>query len=307
VSNEELDALLAQVRRSTRSQSRAMVKALNDYSTSAPETCILACDTRALGGKQRSTVAKSRLYHRGWRLAFLTAWNVGDHLTAIGDVASTASPRVFAHMTLARAALEGAARVHYLLDPQGTTAERVLRAAALLLASAEEELKAVDEFRGVNDQLHVAAQTAAQARHADVADLIKRAGISPRHSKTKRGPLLGVEAVGSMDSATLPVISTLLRQLIPDKPAAYRVSSGVVHSQPWVLDDEDAFHPPSRELRWPLDPVALAGSVDLGITASILVINDFAAVLGQDAQPQQREADRREQAVSRIAQTLRTD
>ena len=62
-------------------------------------------------------LAQRRLYQHGWMVAYLMATNIGDHLAAIADTATPDEPRVFAHMTLARAALEGAARLAYLLHP----------------------------------------------------------------------------------------------------------------------------------------------------------------------------------------------
>ena len=90
----------------------------------------------------------------------------------------------------------------------------------------------------------------------------------------------------------------------PTKPAAYRVGSGAVHSQPWVLDDDAAFDPMTRHLEWRFDPAALAGSVDLAITASVLTLEAFAAMLGQDPSRERVEAKRREGAVSKLVLPL---
>jgi len=245
------------------------------------------------------------LYHRGWRLAYLTAANVGDHVEAIADVASVNRPRVFAHMTLARAALEGAARINYLLHPSGTVPDRVLRATALLMASAEEELTAVAELAARNPFLHMAADTQAKRRQADIVKLVERAGIGVQRRK-RGGQLSGVSWPDSTGDVvqTHPSITALLKILLPTKPAAYRVGSGAVHSQPWVLDDDAAFDPMTRHLEWRFDPAALAGSVDLAITASVLTLEAFAAMLGQDPSRERVEAKRREGAVSKLVLPL---
>lgn len=298
VSDAALEALLRQVRRSTKTQSKALIAALNEYNSSVPDTCPLAEDKHALRGKQRSTVARLLLYDQGWRQAFLTARNVADHVAAIGDTSSSAEPRVFAHMTLARAALEGAARVHYLLHPEGTTLERVLRAATTTLVSAEEEMKAVDDLGDANHVVHQSALVEATRRLDEAVDLIAQAGIVVR--RTKRGDVLSLRWKDETAETKPPVVSVLLRDLLPSKPAAYRISSGAVHSQPWALDDDQAFDPLALRLWWPLDPAGLASSVDLGISASALVIATFAAMLGHDHSRQQIEAQRREQAVSQL-------
>lgn len=297
------DELLAQARRSVAAQRRAMDRAINDFASSTPTDCPLALDTAFLGRPGAGRDAQHRLYHRGWRLAYLIASNIGDHLAAVGDVAGSDAPRAFAHMTLARAALEGAARLSYLLHPSGTVEDRVIRAAALLLASSEEELKAVDELRTGSIELHEAATAAAARRHAEIGDLIGRAGITVTRGRGER--LLGVRwrGQGTLVESS-PNMTALLRSLFPTRPGAYRVGSGALHSQPWVLDDEDAYDPATRRLEWRLDPSALAGSVDLAIAASALALDVFASMLGQDARPEHREAQRREEAVARLAAEL---
>jgi hypothetical protein len=298
------DRFLAQARRCTIEQRTAMDEALNRFSaTSAPE-CQLAIDTSALRGPGRRTVAQNKLYHRGWRLAFLMATNVGDHLVAVGDVASR-SPRLFAHMTLARAALEGAARIHYLLHPSGTLRERVLRSTALLVASSEEELKAAAELSTGRPGLHAAAMAAAKGRSANTLGLVKSADIELQRRK-RDGQVHGVLWPNDPDTLTLcqPNVTGLLRTLMPAKPAAYRVGSGAVHSQPWVLDDDEAFDFESRQLKWKFDPAALAGSVDLAVAASMLTIEAFAAMLGHDPSPERSHARHREREVSKLAVPL---
>lgn len=300
MTSEANGPFLAQVSRSVRSQRRAMDRALNNFSASAPADCLLALDTQELQRPGERFMARNVIYHRGWRLAFMIATNVGDHLSAVADVASADPPRVFAHMTLARAALEGAARVCYLLHPGGTLEDRVLRGAALLMASAEEEQKAISEMATWNPSVHAAARS----RHSDIAGLLAQAGIETRRGRNGVR-LLGVMWPGSSELVeSSPNVSALLRDLVPDKPAAYRIGSGALHSQPWVLDDESAYDMATRRLNWQLDPAALSGSVDLAITASKLVLNVFATMLGCDPSKELIEAQRREEAVARIAAAL---
>ena len=101
-----------------------------------------------------------------------------------------------------------------------------------------------------------------------------------------------------------PNMTALLRELLPSRPGAYRVGTGALHSQPWVLDDVDAFDPAARRLEWRLDPTAFAASVDLAIAASVLAIDVFAAMLGQDSRSERAEAQGREEAVSHLAAEL---
>ena len=294
-----MTVFLDSARQCTAEQREAMEDALNRFSRAAPPGCPLALDTRFLKGLGRRTVAQNQLYHRGWRLAYLMATNVGDHLQAVGDVA-TDPPRLFAHMTLARASLEGAARVTYLLHPQGTTPDRVLRAAALLVASAEEEVKATAELPA-RTRLQVAAVADAGRRRGDIMRLLERADITVKRTK-RDDRLAGVSwpLTPNLQTDCYPNITRLLKTLLPSKPAAYRIGSGAVHSQPWVLETDDAWDAARRHLQWAFDPAAFAGSVDLAVTASTLTMDAFAAMLGQDSSVERDRARRREQAVSRL-------
>jgi hypothetical protein len=95
-----------------------------------------------------------------------------------------------------------------------------------------------------------------------------------------------------------PTVTDVLKRLLPTRPAAYRVGSGAAHSQPWVLDDDEAFNPQTNRLTWSLDPAALAGSADLGITACALTLDAFGALLGADPSGERLHAHEREQAMS---------
>jgi hypothetical protein len=302
-SSDAMRAFLQEAHQCATVQRDAMDEALNRFAEAAPPDCQLAVDTASLRGAGRRTVARNRMYHLGWRLAYLIATNVGDHIQAVGDVA-VEPPRLFAHMTLARAALEGAARVTYLLQPAGTLPERVLRATALLVASAEDEVKAAGEL-SVHAGLRRAALAAASRRHTDIVRLTERADIGLKQSR-RDDRVVGVfwPATPAEVTACRPNVTGLLKDLLPSKPAAYRIGSGAVHSQPWVLDDDDAFDPSSRRLRWSFDPAALAGSVDLAVSASVLTIETFAAMLGHDPDKERTAARRRERRVSSLVPPL---
>ena len=299
--DENSAGFLAQAQRSLWAQRSAMDDALNRFDAAAPPVSQLAQDTAALVGPGRRTVAHKTLYLQGWRLAYLMATHVGDHIAAIGDAASTESPRIFAHMTLARAALEGSARINYLLCPSGTWRDRVLRAAALLVASADEEIKAVADFPNTRPALQAAAVTAAQRRRGGVAKLIDRADIAVQRRRRDEqiSGLRWPEPSGEVVPLQ-PAMTRLVKALFPTKPAAYRVGSGAVHAQPWVLDDDDAFDPATRRFKWTFDPAAFGGSVDLAIAASVVTLETFAAMLGQDVTPEKFAATRREQSVSKL-------
>jgi hypothetical protein len=298
-----MSSLLGQVRKSVQEQRRAMDDALNAYAAAAGPDCVLALDASELDKPGARVGARKAIYNQGWRLAYMTAFTLGDHLAAIGDVAQTEAAPSFAHMTLARATLEAAARVAYLLDHAITVEGRVLRAGALLLASTEEELLAVADLERGNSPIHPTARAQALGRQRDLMRMLNKAKI--RVHRDSRDRLVGVYmTTPDQIVKSSPVITTLLRDLMPDRPGAYRFGSGAAHGQPWVLDDDAAFDLASRRLDWRLDPAGLAGSVDLAISASTTVIRLFAAMLGQDASAEVDSGRRREQAVAALVWPL---
>lgn len=282
-----------------------MDAAINRYNAQAARTsCRLTADLAELAGAGRTALARRHLYVRGWRFAYVMAASLGDHLVAIADHARPESPRVFAHMTVARAALEAAGKVNYVLSPSGPVVDRVLRSASMWLSSAEEERRAVADLSASSALVHSSAEAAARQRHQDILELVERAGVVLRRGRS--GRLLTLEltgALGGTSDASLN-ITKLLNELLPQKPGAYRVGSAAVHGQPWVLDDDDAFDPSTGALNWPFDAATLASSLDLAISGSVLAIESFAAMLGQDPKREVIEAHRREQAASRLAMTL---
>ncbi len=298
-----LHGFLEQVRRSLLDQRVAMDTALNGWSAVASPECQLALDTDHLKSAAEDRAAQNRLYHAGWRAAFMMVTSVGDHVCAITDTANADAPRAFAHMTLARAALEAAGRVDYLLCPAGTVEDRVLRSAAAMIASAEEELRAVADFAGWNVELHKSADASARRRHTEVMALVGTAGIEVTASKGGRSVSVRWPVAGPGVSVSMNV-TDVLGALLPTRPGAYRVGSGAAHSQPWVLDDDEAFNPQTNRLTWALDPVALAGSGDLGIAACVVILDAFAALLGADPSEERLHAHEREQAMSRLVVPL---
>ena len=302
---QELIDFLAQVRRSVRQQRCAMDQAINDFGAGASTDCLSAVDSDFLKAPGSRMLAQRRLYQHGWMVAYLMATNIGDHLAAIADTATPDEPRVFAHMTLARAALEGAARVAYLLHPSGTLPDRLLRAAFVLLSSAEEELNAVPDLATFNLAMGEAANERATSRHKAIRHVLDESEIVVKHERRGGRRLHSVSWADSPDQEQeAPNVTRLLKQLLPKRPSAYNVGSGAVHSQPWVLDVDGAFDPQTRTLNCPFDPFALARSVDLAISASILAMETFAEMFGQDPSHERTKAQRREMAVSLLAQSL---
>jgi len=230
-----------------------------------------------------------------------TAISVGDHLSSIADVSQAKSPRVISHWTLARSALEGAARVSFLLNASEDLRTRVLRAAVVALVSAEAELTAADGLHVVPG-LQLLAQLQAQGRLEAAKALLDQAGVIASHDK--RGRVRQVCWSGSSSGQAPPNITALCRVLLPSHPAAYQVGSGAAHGQSWVISSDDTFDLATGRVNVPFDAASLAGAVDLAIASSVAVLDSFAAMLGQDSADEHGRARIREQAVSQLVRPL---
>lgn len=281
-----------------------MDSAVNSFAAAATGDCPSARDAGSLKGPGARLRARRRLYGAGWKAAYLIVANIGDHVEAIADTATPTSPRVFAHMTLARSALEGAARLSYLLHPKGNLEDRLLRAACVLLLSAEEEMRAAPQLKTVSDDLGDMAIERAADRHSDILSVIELSGIVV--SRGKRDQVTNLSwADAPSQMVDPPNVTSLLKGLLPNRPAAYNVGSGVAHSLAWALDTDLKMDLDTDSLQCSFDPFALAGSVDLAICASILVIETFATMLGGDPASEVFQARTRERAVSLQVQALR--
>lgn len=283
----DVEKLVKQAQRSLLQQQKAMDNAVNRYQAAPLSNSPVARDESHL----KNHPAQQRLYVIGWKFALLLLANTGDHLLSIRE--SAKGRRVFAHLTAARACLESAARVRYLLPAELTVEDRVLRAAAAILEDVHQERSAARSLTSFGPA--PAEQAASRAR--DAHDLVKRAGVEVRTGQFDRPTGVRWAGNNSMPWVENPKITSLVRGMLPDKPGAYQVASAAVHGLPWILDNEEAFNDQTGTFSWTFDPLSLAMSVDLAISAASAVTTTFARMCGHDPHTETIHAHRRNEAV----------
>jgi hypothetical protein len=164
-------------------------------------------------------------------------------------------------MTLSRGAMDAATRVCYLLDPAISLETRLVRGAALLLDSSEEEMTAVKALPPREPPMPEALQVVATIRD-NVQGWITLAGMEIRSGPKRRPDGIAWDAASKQVPLKVPVTSESARYF-PDVPAAYRMASGVAHAMPWMLHDPDD-QPNSVLLAQSAALAAMQGCIKIG-------------------------------------------
>lgn len=190
-----------------------------------------------LSRRRRTTRARSWILDEACRQAARIAGNVVDHIAGL-ERSLTGDPFLaYSPMTLGRAALDGAVRVCYLLDTAVSLDDRLLRGAALLMDSCGEELAAVRALPPGQPPMPGALDVVTRMRD-NVAGWVATAGIETRQGRG--GRVSGLSWGSAAKAVPLKVnVTSEAERYFPEVPAAYRMSSGVAHSMPWMLHDND--------------------------------------------------------------------
>lgn len=246
---------------------------------------------------------KDRKYSRrkltscGLDQARLIYGNGYDHLVTLGRIlGGDGQAALFAHTTLARSVAEAAVRIAWLLDPDTTYEQRLLRATALVYDGALNRAKG---FREIPEQGHPLSNR----RPALLADgegtirrlekVIGRAGIGIETTKSKPVRLV-------LDGEKVPMnfeTGPLMRGLLLDFPALYTMTSAVAHSTAWMLNEFREDHGPELQLN--LNQTQLATAAKAGIASSELIIQIYARYYGLDPAPYVVESRRRVATIDR--------
>lgn len=248
------------------------------------------------GASQHSQRAhRRRLWQQGLSLSRLTFANVLDHLWATTQVLSAESITLYSHQTLTRVACEGAARIAYLLDARASYDVRLLRAAVPLLVDAEGKVTATREVMDARPELPITLDRAIAQRDA-LLRMIELAGISvirDTRNKTTR-----LELGDPVETEPYKLnLTALVAKYFPRRPGSYRSTSGVVHSNPWMLGDTIRSSPLTPELELGPDVPGIGAAVMTAIDASIIVMDAYARYYGHDPESAARASRLRQQAI----------
>lgn len=249
--------------------------------------------------------SRRKLTNCGLDQARLIYGNGYDHLVTLGRIlGGDGQAALFAHTTLARSVAEAAVRIAWLLDPDTTYEQRLLRATALAYDGALNRAKG---FREIPEQGHPLSSR----RPMMLADgkgtirrlekLINLAGIRIETNKSKPVRLV-------LDSEKVPMnfeTGPLMRKLLPDFPALYTMTSAVAHSTAWMLNEFREDHGPELQLN--LNQTQLAAAAKVGIASSGLIVQTYALYYGLDPAPYVLESHQRIATVDRWVRQYQAD
>lgn len=213
--------------------------------------------------------ARSQIWKQTLGVSELILSNLTDHMRALYLLLGSGYP-LYAHANLARVAFEAELRLRYLLSHRIDLETRLLRGAATLLHSAREDVKAVSEMLpGVRDLPK--GERYLQQKLKDFQGVLHDAGM--------------IETGGSIswpDGRTERIVLNVTDRAkeVGGLPGFYRLSSGLAHSGPWMLDD---LKQETRKGGKPMpDPVNVGGTVDVVLVVCTRATEVHARYYGHD-------------------------
>jgi hypothetical protein len=222
-------------------EAEALRSALDEFSSSPQPGCPYELDRKASASAAAPQAeARRRLLDLTQHQAILIYANAYDHMLTLGRaLGGDGATTLFSHVSLSRVVCEAAVRFAWVLDPEVSSEERIMRGAALLLASAEERLKGINGLPAGHfhaRQRQAMIKNCTQERDS-ARTLIERAVV--KLASAQKGERIARLELDS-PQVVVPVklnVTELMGALLPDSPGWYTPGSSIVHSQYWGLRD----------------------------------------------------------------------
>ena len=291
-------------------EAQALCAAMDHFSANPQPDCPWMLDDKTVSDNANPrALGQAKLLRYTRHQATLIYANVYDHLITLARVlgGNDAAIPLFSHASLARVVCEAAVRFAWLMDPDASSEQRIMRGAAALQYSAEQRSKGVGSLPPERFDPRIykhMIDSCAQERHA-IRELIAGAGLTfglARDGKTK----VRLELDEPEVSVPLDIkVSDLMRQMLPDSPSWYNIGSSVTHSIYWGLRDVDGSRPGQPPALTP-NVLDIGAAAESAISASGLVIDRCGKCYGHDPSAYvQRTTERREEvdALMRRAAT----
>jgi hypothetical protein len=245
---------------------------------------------------------RQQLWSRAVFACMHLAVHVTDHVRALGVL--LAQPQVgvpvYAHASIARAALESAALLAYVLAEGQPTDIRLARGVALLLADADAAAKTARRIRG-NAMMRSPGPMVARERE-QLLELIRRARVETVLN-VAGNRVKGVRlAPGLPESPVVVAATDLVEKTFGDLPGIYGMLSGVVHGLPWRLADNAQVD--GRQAIWQPNPMDVTASVLGAVTAGAQAGAAFARYRGFGDRPEVVRLQRRAHACDEALRTF---
>lgn len=213
-------------------------------------------------------------------LIYVNAW---DHLISLARLlGGDGAMALFTQASVSRVICEAAVRFAWLMDPQVSSAERLVRGAVALHNSAEERSKGVNALPAgyVHSHLHEGMLASAQKERELITNLIAGAGMTYSYlTSTNRKIRLELQSI----SVPLKInISQLMAKWLPDSPSWYNIGSSVTHSIYWGLRDLNHSRP-GQSLALTPNVLDVGAAIESAISGSALILDRCGRMNGHDA------------------------
>jgi hypothetical protein len=261
VSSDLGDVVYRRAARSLRLQRANLAKQLGRFDDNPQRDGPCCRDRNALSARSKKAQARRWILDETIRQAGRITSSAADHMLGLEKCLEGKPEAQFCTMTLGRGVLDAATRVCYLLDPMITLEMRLLRGAALLLDSSEEEVTAVRDLPPSEAPMPH-AQKIVTSIHDNVQGWITLAGMDIRTGQNRKSNGIAWDAASKPVSLKINVSSESAKYF-PDVPAVYRMTSGVAHSMPWMLHDPDD-RPSSVLMAQAAALAAMGGCIKIG-------------------------------------------
>lgn len=261
MSSDPGEAVYRKAARSLKLQRLDLAKQLARFDSNPRRDSPYRRDRNALSARSKRAQARRWILDETIRQAGRITSSAADHMLGLEKCLEGKPEAQFCTMTLGRGVLDAATRVCYVLDPVITLQMRLLRGAALLLDSSEEEVTAVRDLPPFEAPRPQAEKTVMSIRD-NVQGWITLAGMDIR-TGTKGKPT-GIAWDTASKAVPLKInVSSESAKYFPDVPAAYRMASGVAHSMLWMLHDPDD-RPSSVLMAQAAALTAIGGCIKIG-------------------------------------------
>ena len=232
-------------------------------------------------------------------LIYANAW---DHLISLARVlGGDGAMSVFSQASLSRVVCEAAVRFAWLMDPDVSSAKRLLRGAVALHYRPEQRSKGVRALpaeRFDSGEYQQMLNSCSQERD-DIRKLIHAAGMAFGSSQ-KGNAKVRLELQSPKVSVPLKIeITQLMAELLPDSPSWYNIGASITHSIYWGLRDVDHSRP-GEPLALSPNVLDIGAAVESAISASALILDRCGKMNGHDTTAHIQRAKERREAVDAL-------
>jgi hypothetical protein len=238
-------------------------------------------------------------------LIYVNAW---DHLITLARIlGGDGAMPLFSQASVSRVVCEAAVRFAWLMEPDISSAKRLVRGAVALHISAEERAKGVRALPAKRFDLRTYRQMLDSCRQEQdsIRKLLDSAGMAFGASRTGSAKVR-LELKSPKVAVPLKInISELMAEFLPDSPSWYNIGSSVSHSMYWGLRDVSHSRP-GESLALTPNVLDIGAAVESTISASALILDRCGRMNGHDPTPSVQRAQKRREEVDALMRRAAT-